>query len=624
MAESASTFRTRLEPGSIVDYLYVGWKPLVEWLAARRINSLGEVDEDVLAAYREHVLGLTGLERKSKERKLYCVVRLWLMAPYLPSEDQLPQPPWDNQEIAERLDSTLGPRASRAENATKPIHPETMAATITAALHLVTDCSETILQAALVRDAMVSTSRKLHGRGQLQVWRQYLDDLRRTGGTLPGVLRGGRTMLAAQYLSGMLGVDRNMIRAYRPDDIPVRAGAPLDITVEGRIQGQPWAETIDFYEVNHWTRRLATACLIVVAYLSGMRAQECLGLRRGCCRRADPDDELAGYEIHGKEFKVTGPDGNAIPGGRERDHPWFVIDPVAKAVSVLERLQPHSLLFPVAAFDSWHQSSAERSQRPWRVSGAIQQFVAWWNDAAAMRGWTTIPPEPPGPDGREPRITISRFRRTVAWFVYRLPHGLISLGIQYGHIDLDQTARYGSRVESGFGEVMEERAFALRDFLEAASARREEGEGVSGPAAEGFLSGIEEYRTKFGGQVMDERDYQDMLKNPKLHIYDSPHQCATCIYDDTVSKCNLDSDHLGQRVVAGPNPQHCDPACGNISRTDENIRDLQRSVERLRAEVASPVVPEPIKKRNRQIIAKRERIIEEHRIKRIASVEDGT
>ena len=124
---------------------------------------------------------------------------------------------------------------------------------------------------------------------------------------------------------------------------------------------------------------------------------------------------------------------------------------------------------------------------------------------------------PSGRTARCPNITVSRFRRTVAWFVYRLPGGLIALGVQYGHIDLGQTARYGSRVQSGFREIVEERAFALRDFLDARSSQLKAGEGVSGPAADRLLSGVMEYDAKWAGplQVLDENDCQDMLRNPR-------------------------------------------------------------------------------------------------------------
>lgn len=58
-----------------------------------------------------------------------------------------------------------------------------------------------------------------------------------------------------------------------------------------------------------------------------------------------------------------------------------------------------------------------------------------------------IPDDPAGP------ITMRRFRRTLAWFIYRRPAGRISLGIQYGHLLGVTSDGYGSRVSTGLRDL---------------------------------------------------------------------------------------------------------------------------------------------------------------------------
>lgn len=69
-----------------------------------------------------------------------------------------------------------------------------------------------------------------------------------------------------------------------------------------------------------------------------------LNLRRGCVTR---DTETGLWLMRGLYFKGSvDKDGNRIPEGTVRPDPWVVIEVVAKAVEVLERLHPSPLLFP--------------------------------------------------------------------------------------------------------------------------------------------------------------------------------------------------------------------------------------------------------------------------------------
>ncbi|MXG30158.1 hypothetical protein [Streptomyces sp. YIM 132580] len=65
-------------------------------------------------------------------------------------------------------------------------------------------------------------------------------------------------------------------------------------------------------------RHLGTACFIVLAYLTGMRPAEVLGLEAGCC----PEVVSGRHLIYGCEFKnAFDEDGNHHSAGCPREVP---------------------------------------------------------------------------------------------------------------------------------------------------------------------------------------------------------------------------------------------------------------------------------------------------------------
>ena len=209
-----------------------------------------------------------------------------------------------------------------------------------------------------------------------------------------------------------------------------------------------------------------------------------------------------------------------------------------------------------------------------------------------------------------------RFRRTIAWFVYRLPHGLIALGHQYGHISLATTARYGNRIRSGMSEVMEEHAFALRDHLEHAAERLNAGEGVSGPASERYTGGIMEYKGTFKGRVLTRSGAKDFLANPSFRIYDNSAQFVACCYDATQALCHPDNDRMAG-IERTPDLTRCDPACPNITRTDTHMDAVRATIRQLDDEIASPATPQPMRVRLTQSRDKLQAILGSHEQNRI-------
>ena len=301
----------RLSVGSVASHLRSSWRPFVRWLAEQGIGSISEADAAVLTNYREHVAGLA-ISPASKDVRMLGLWRMWRYAPCLPAGDRLMQPPWEAADHEDDISNWGSPRESRFENRTPPIHPETMSALLVWSMRFVNDFSSDILRARQLRTDMDANIWQRRRGGDLQRWNRYLNGLRRGGEPLPGyILINGDTGLAVNYLAAKLDVSRSTIQVHRPSDIEIRVGAPLDVEIRGRIEGERWVAAIDFYEVDAWVRRLATACVVVTAYLSGMRPEECLALKRGCCQPSDSDR---------RTVELRGPGPHIQEAGRRREH----------------------------------------------------------------------------------------------------------------------------------------------------------------------------------------------------------------------------------------------------------------------------------------------------------------
>ena len=114
---------------------------------------------------------------------------------------------------------------------------------------------------------------------------------------------------------------------------------------------------------------------------------------------------------------------------------------------------------------------------------------------------------------------MSRFRRTVAWFINRQPGGRIALGIQYGHLRASQSESYGGRSTVDMLQILDlEQAMATAGALTEAAGRFHDGEGVSGPAAGRYIAAAREFQASYVGGFVSKRQHKALLGNPHLQV----------------------------------------------------------------------------------------------------------
>jgi hypothetical protein len=622
LLERAATSRVEHPSAGTIAAVTEQWRRYATWLTGQGITRLAEVDAARHDEWAAHLARLPAANR-TRSQALAAVSTLWGFAPHLPPGDRIPMPPWEADGTRDYLPAEDG----RNENATAPVHPAVMSPLLIWALRFTEDFAADILAALAEQQRLRSRIAASHNTDAAARLAALIDEHARTGTPLPGETIKGRRSAACSYLAGVTGASlsqaRNVIRRAR---LPVADTAPLDIAITGTVHGTPWLSHISYHQAQALALRLAAACLVVVSYLGGQRPAEVLHLRAGCCPA--PEDDGTGtvrYRLHGHHFKgVRDADGTPAPGGAARQ--WTVIPPVQTAIGILEQLTTSGHLFPLRP--SWLDGASKRPRRrppappgtrgsrhrtgqvitAKAANGRIAEFITWVSTYASEHGLDSeaIPADPDGP------VTLSRFRRTIAWHIARLPGGRIALAIQYGHLRTITTSEgYSGRARHGLARVLDiETAATMASHLAHVNDSIEHGEAVSGPAAPRLISAARDAATRYEGMFLSPRQARALLTDPALQVHDNPRAFLACNYDPAKALC-----HPGRetgKTAAYPDLDRCNPACANIARTGEHVAALAAETARLRAEAASPLAPEPISQRLAQRADALERIAERH------------
>ncbi|QDO45842.1 hypothetical protein FNV62_55020 [Streptomyces sp. RLB3-17] len=612
--------RSLTQPSSLRNY-FQQWVRFAVWLAPRGITELSQVTTEDLEAYAEYRRA-AGRRWRTDQRALGVLSRLWAYAPYLPASDRLVMPPWEDP--AAVMSDFLGTNddAPDGENAIPIVHPAVMSPLLVWALRTVLDFGADILAAAHEHRRLLAAIPARATPGGVDVVRNHLRGLIAAGRQLPASTGPAATALATRYdgalppmansfLAAVLGVTpgqvaqarSSIVGELRPEHFG--PGPVLDIPIRGRIGDALWKTAIGFDEVDTLVLHLSTAALICCAYLSGMRPEEVLALRRGCCTRKDLAEGTVRYQVRGQHFKgVLDEDGNAIPEGELRTDPWIVLEPVARAITVAEQLEDGELLFTRTLFRGARRLIEKRTQLSSDAAvERIRAFTAWANQLAAAHGRTheLIPADPDG------AVALRRFHRTIAWFIYRQPGGRIALAVQYGHAATAMSESYAGRSKADMLEVLDqEKGLALAETL------TEAGEKVTGPAADRYRAAAAEFSTRYAGTYLGKRELRALVANPRLQVYEDPKAFLTCNHDAFTALCNPDRHRARDGSRATPDHSRCQPTCTNISRTDSQIDALRSELARIDADAEASLDPYPIATREQQRKAHLTNIIRRH------------
>jgi integrase len=620
--EDITEGRIRLAVRTIVD----ATRPLSAFLgfmADRGRFALKDVNGADMNDYATAV-AMSDISVGRKHLALKEALRLWQWREWLPADFRLPaQVPWGGRTPK----AMLGEGRKDWENRTPMIDELTMSALLTWSLRFVEIFATDIVPAATRHGELWRRAREYDGRYSRRrgenpdrsAFRLSLDQkreratdlvlsLKENGMKLPGREVDGKLELDLAHIRRLLGVP-NLPRDGSLQSILLRSGLPLDDHAAlvppkspALLDGEPWVRRqLAFNEVLTLERHLRTACVIVIAYLSGMRPGEVLSLRRGCVGRIG---EL--WVVEGRTYKsAKNDDGEKLAEGEIRDVPWVVVKPVSEAVQVMESLHEDELLFPSTALRK-EDTVDGRARRSHEMGEDIKSFSQWVNEYCSRNGRPDVIPT----DKAHPRINLFRFRRTLAWHICRRPRGLVATAIQYGHVLVQVSQGYGGDASSGFpDEYSFERFLARVEDLSTAQERLARGEHVSGPAAARYKTALQEVKGKFTGMfITTGKQARAILANPSLQIYEG--KGMTCVYDPARALCRF--KRLAADPTSTPDLSDCRSGCQNIARTDGDIVTIAHRISLLEAAVMDPLAPPIRAQRERAELERSLAIVDGH------------
>ncbi|MBR2119974.1 MAG: hypothetical protein IJ935_15240 [Afipia sp.] len=331
--------------------------------------------------------------------------------------------------------------------------------------------------------------------------------------------------------------------------------------------GLPWRERFDGLSLAREERMLQGACYVVCAYLTGMRDSEVQAMQPGCVSAVRSDDGLVErYRVRSTVYKRQGAHGAKAD--------WITIEPVARAVAVMEAL----------------------SRRNRREKGLSSLWVAlkdwpWSNDHLGMGATVTLNLFRDGLDARSadtpaiPRIgdepwkfTTRQLRRTVAWYIANRPFGTVAGKIQYKHASVAMFEGYAGSAQADFRLAVErERALGQLDDIVAHYEAFLRHEGPAGPGATRLRREFARVQNELGdlpGRIMDRKRLRTML----AHLGRTLHVgfLNDCLFDAATALCLKDPSDA---EPTAPALSRCSPdRCPNACLTARHREPWQASI----------------------------------------------
>ena len=322
--------------------------------------------------------------------------------------------------------------------------------------------------------------------------------------------------------------------------------------------GLPWRPRFDAKTLAQEERMLQSAAYILCAYLTGMRDCEVQAMQRGCLAISRSEDGLImRHRVRSVAYKGKSSHGEAAD--------WVTIEPVAKAIGVLERLS-----FQAASARGlttlWPVLAAKSVCKDHLSAEIVRQLNLYRDHLNELFGTINEPVIPNSSEGKPWRITTRQFRRTIAWHIANRPFGTIAGMIQYKHASVAAFEGYAGSSKSGFrAEVENQRALGQLDDLLVYFDERQIGSTLSGPAAPRISKALDAAAVELSPlpvMIADRARLRTMLASlaRTLHVG----VLADCFFDPGTALClkqatNADNNKMPLTVLC--QPTRCPNAC---------------------------------------------------------------
>jgi len=338
-------------------------------------------------------------------------------------------------------------------------------------------------------------------------------------------------------------------------ELGVEAGGmdtPISILPE---TGKPWRPRFDAKTLAAEERMLQSAAYILCAYLTGMRDCEVQAMQRGCLSLTRSEDGMImRHRVRSVAYKGKSAQGEPAD--------WVTIEPVARAVEVLERLS-----FRVASARGlttlWPVLIARSVCKDHLSAEIVRQLNHFRDHLNDLFGTPDTPAVPNGRGGQPWRITTRQFRRTIAWYIANRPFGTIAGMIQYKHASVAAFEGYAGSSRSGFrAEVENQRSLGQIEDLLTYFDERQTGATLSGPAAARIartLDNISDDLSPLPAIIAERARLRTMLASLARTLYVGV--LADCFFDPGTAACLKQATGAKGPLTALCQPTLCPNAC---------------------------------------------------------------
>ncbi|WP_144406367.1 hypothetical protein [Arthrobacter sp. SPG23] len=595
LLDLASGNHVRWPSGGTIHKILHGLKTQIDWLVGKwsdahpevPVRNIGDLDSGHLDDCRRHI-EQSDYAATTKFNKLEQLVRMWHLNPWLPEDQQWPEPIWREEKWK--------PQRKAIENSTKRLTQDAMGPLLEWSIAFVTRFADDIFAA---HDRFQEREGRIAKAGNARrLAQEILQDHVNRGLPVPAQSSTSRRgdpdrvswgALAYQHL-----IHENTFSAVF-GQMPVRpvlssdpALTAIDCDITAHFHQQPWIPYIQAEDLrprtfhNHLLPgrllgHLRTACMIVAAYLTGARSEEVRAWEFGAA--PDPLEEPGGSCVHlikGKVSKGYSASEDGAP-RQGREAVWATVPVATEAIRVAERIAEVSGTPAGLLFTDTGRMIASGTSTTW-----ITDFITFVNERLVPH--TASPQAFLIPSDPEGTVTLGRFRRTLAWFIRNRPNGEATAAIQYQHLSVVISGGYAGTKESGMQDLLLEEDWLhrkqtiahLQDILA-------EGRTLNGPAAERAVAAVQRVPRQ-----LTPGDERRLRRDKTLLIYENPGAVALCVFDETRALCHKlkQSDRDDRPDLLG-----CVDGCHNCARTPEHNRILLADAENFQRQAKLSPLP---------------------------------